>query len=95
MKKKKYKKKSKIIKLKNRPKKKFKSKKKPKINSRIKRRKKNKINKNISLKRDRSNSLILKFVRLQKKFKSIAVEKIPNISFGVAINDRLIRASKF
>ena len=27
--------------------------------------------------------------------KSIAVEKIPNIGFGEAINDRLIRASKF
>ena len=31
----------------------------------------------------------------KKKFKSIAVEKIPNIGFGEAINDRLIRASKF
>ena len=31
----------------------------------------------------------------RKKFKSIAVEKIPNIGFGEAINDRLIRASKF
>ena len=30
-----------------------------------------------------------------KKFKSIAVEKIPNIGFGEAINDRLRRASKF
>jgi len=30
-----------------------------------------------------------------KKFKSIAVEKIPNIGFGEAINDRLTRASKF
>ena len=30
-----------------------------------------------------------------KNFKSIAVEKIPNIGFGEAINDRLIRASKF
>ena len=30
-----------------------------------------------------------------KKFKSIAVEKIPNIGFGEAINDRLLRASKF
>ena len=29
-----------------------------------------------------------------KNFKSIAVEKIPNIGFGEAINDRLIRASK-
>ena len=31
----------------------------------------------------------------KKKFKSIAVEKIPNKGFGEAINDRLIRASKF
>ena len=30
-----------------------------------------------------------------KKFKSTAVEKIPNIGFGEAINDRLTRASKF
>ena len=89
MKKKKYKKKSKIIKLKNRPKKKFKSKKKPKINSRIKRRKKNKINKNISLKRDRSNSLILKFVRLQEKFKqNISV----NLKFDFLKVDKYIQS---
>ena len=31
----------------------------------------------------------------KKNFKSIAVEKIPNIGFGEAINDRLIRASEF
>ena len=31
----------------------------------------------------------------KKKFKSIAVEKIPRVGFGEAINDRLIRASKF
>ena len=31
----------------------------------------------------------------KKNFKSIAVEKIPNIGFVEAINDRLIRASKF
>ena len=31
----------------------------------------------------------------KKNFKSIAVEKIPNIEFGEVINDRLIRASKF
>jgi len=30
----------------------------------------------------------------RKKYKSISVEKIPNIGFGQAINDRLIRASK-
>ena len=29
------------------------------------------------------------------KFKSIAVERIPNIGFGETINDRLIRASKY
>ena len=36
-------------------------------------------------------------LRMIKKdnFKSIAVEKNPNIGFGEAINDRLIRASKF
>ena len=31
----------------------------------------------------------------KKKFKSIAVEKIPSVGFGEVINDRLIRASKF
>ena len=31
----------------------------------------------------------------KKKFKSIAVEKIPGVGFGEVINDRLIRASKF
>ena len=31
----------------------------------------------------------------KKNFKSIAVEKIPNIGFGEAINDRLIRASEY
>ena len=31
----------------------------------------------------------------KKKFKSIAIEKIPKMGFGEAINDRLIRASKF
>ena len=31
----------------------------------------------------------------KKKFKSIAVEKIPSIGFGEVINDRLIRASKY
>jgi len=30
----------------------------------------------------------------KKKFKSIAVEKIPNVGLGETINDRLIRASK-
>ncbi len=36
----------------------------------------------------------LRMIR-KKKFKSISVEKIPNKGFGQAINDRLIRASKF
>ena len=31
----------------------------------------------------------------KKKFNSIAIEKIPNNGFGEAINDRLLRASKF
>ena len=31
----------------------------------------------------------------KKKFKSIAVEKIPNKGFGQAINDRLLKASRF
>ena len=30
----------------------------------------------------------------KNKFKSIAVQKIPNIGLGETINDRLIRASK-
>ena len=29
----------------------------------------------------------------KKKYKKIAVEKIPNISIGEAINDRILRAS--
>ncbi len=37
---------------------------------------------------------ILRMIK-NKKFKYIAVEKIPNKGFGIAINDRLIRASKF
>ena len=36
----------------------------------------------------------LRIIR-KKKFKSIAVEKIPNKGFGKVINDRLVRASKF
>ena len=31
----------------------------------------------------------------KKKYKSIAIERIPNSGFGEVINDRLIRASKF
>ena len=37
---------------------------------------------------------ILRLIKKQK-FKTIAVERIPNKSFGQAINDRLKRASKF
>ncbi len=37
---------------------------------------------------------ILRLIK-KKKFKSIAVEKIPNMGLGETINDRLIRASKF
>ncbi len=36
----------------------------------------------------------LRFIK-KKKFKSIAVEKIPNKGFGEVINDRLKRASYF
>ncbi len=40
---------------------------------------------------------LYKTLRIIKKtkFKSIAVERIPNIGFGETINDRLIRASKY
>ena len=53
------------------------------------------ISKNKNLKEAASN--LYKTLRLikKKKFKSIAVERIPNEGFGEAINDRLIRASKF
>ncbi len=49
---------------------------------------KNKLNKQIK------NYKTLRMIK-KKKFKSISVEKISNIGFGEAINDRLIRASKF
>ena len=32
---------------------------------------------------------------MNKGYKSISVEKIPNVARGKTINDRLIRASKF
>ena len=53
------------------------------------------LSKNKNLKEAAKN--LYKTLRMikKKKFKSIAVEKIPNIGFGEAINDRLIRASKF
>ena len=53
------------------------------------------LSKNKNLKEAAKN--LYKTLRMikRKKFKSIAVEKIPNIGFGEAINDRLIRASKF
>ena len=53
------------------------------------------LTKNQNLKQAAKN--LYKTLRLIKKkgFKSIAVESIPNRGFGEAINDRLIRASKF
>ena len=53
------------------------------------------LSKNNNLKEAAKN--LYKTLRMikKKRFKSIAVEKIPNIGFGEAINDRLIRASKF
>ena len=53
------------------------------------------LSKNNNLKEAAKN--LYKTLRIikKKKFKSIAVEKISNIGFGEAINDRLIRASKF
>ena len=53
------------------------------------------LSKNSNLKEAAKN--LYKTLRMikKKKFKSIAVEKISNIGFGEAINDRLIRASKF
>jgi len=53
------------------------------------------LSKNNNLKEAAKN--LYKTLRMikKKKFKSIAVEKIPNKGFGQAINDRLTRASKF
>ena len=53
------------------------------------------LSKNKNLKEAAKN--LYKTLRMikEKKFRSIAVEKIPNKGFGEAINDRLIRASKF
>ena len=53
------------------------------------------LTKNNNLKEAAKN--LYKTLRIIKKnkFKNIAVEKIPNTGFGEAINDRLIRASKF
>jgi len=53
------------------------------------------LSKNKNLKEAAKN--LYKTLRIikKKKFKSIAIEKIPNEGFGEAINDRLIRASKF
>ncbi len=53
------------------------------------------LTKNKNLKEAAKN--LYKILRLIKKqkFKTIAVERIPNKSFGQAINDRLKRASKF
>ena len=53
------------------------------------------LTKNNNLKEAAKN--LYKTLRIIKKnkFNSIAIEKIPNTGFGEAINDRLIRASKF
>ena len=53
------------------------------------------LTKNNNLKEAAKN--LYKTLRIVKKnkFNSIAIEKIPNKGFGEAINDRLIRASKF
>ena len=53
------------------------------------------LSKNKNLKEAAKN--LYKTLRMikKKKFKSIAVEKIPNKGFGEAINDRLIRAAEF
>ena len=53
------------------------------------------LSKNKNLKNAAKN--LYKTLRMikKKKFKSIAVEKIPNKGFGEVINDRLFRASKF
>ncbi len=53
------------------------------------------LSKNKNLKHAAKN--LYKTLRMikKKKFKSIAVEKIPNKGFGQTINDRLLRASRF
>jgi Putative translation factor (SUA5) len=53
------------------------------------------LTKNQNLKEAAKN--LYKTLRLikRKKFKYIAIESIPNKGFGEAINDRIIRASKF
>ena len=53
------------------------------------------LSKNKNLKNATKN--LYKTLRMikKRKFKSIAVEKIPNKGFGEVINDRLLRASKF
>ena len=54
--------------------------------------------KNLILQKNLKNAAknLYKTLRMikKKKFKSIAIEKIPNKGFGEAINDRLLRASK-
>tara|TARA_B100000035_G_C20844701_1_gene484637 strand:- start:527 stop:772 length:246 start_codon:yes stop_codon:yes gene_type:complete len=53
------------------------------------------LSKNNNLKEAAKN--LYKTLRLikKKKFRSIAVEKIPNLGFGEVINDRLKRAANF
>ncbi len=53
------------------------------------------LSKNKNLKEAAKNLYKTLRVIKKNKFKSIAVEKIPNKGFGAAINDRLVRASKF
>ena len=53
------------------------------------------LSKNQNLKNAAKNLYKILRIIKNKKYKYIAVEKIPNIGFGEAINDRLIRASKF
>ena len=53
------------------------------------------LSKNQNLKEAAKNLYKILRIIKKKRFKSIAVEKIPNIGFGEVINDRLIRASKF
>ncbi len=51
------------------------------------------LSKNKNLKQAAKNLYKVLRVIKNKNYKSIAVEKIPNIGFGEAINDRLKRAS--
>ena len=52
------------------------------------------LTKNKNLKEAAKNLYMILRIIKKKKFKSIAVERIPNIGFGEVINDRLMRATK-